>query len=86
MTEEQYPESEKLLKVLPISQAQGEFLEWLSNEEGITLCREDGCNEFTPVHDSFKELLARYHGIDMQKVEQEREVMLNSLRAASAAG
>ncbi len=73
-----YPECEKLAAAKPKSQAQGEFLEWLS-EQGYVLCRLHK-EDYIPACKSTTELLAECHGIDMQKVEQERQTMLEEIR------
>lgn len=78
------PELEKMHSVKERSQAQGEFIEWLSSEKGIRLCTlEDAgnCrNEYMPIYTSLEELLAEFHGIDLQKVEREKRALLESLR------
>lgn len=81
-----YPEHEKLQKVKEQSQAQGAFLEWLG-ERGFVICRFqpefDGCGgEFEPARITIEQLLAMCHGIDLGKLEQEKQQMLDELRRA----
>ncbi|HYE94479.1 MAG TPA: hypothetical protein VEA38_25825 [Terriglobales bacterium] len=57
----------------------GSFLEWLG-EHGMAVC---GCerDEWYPVPYSVEQLLARYAGVDLAAVEQERRAILDALRA-----
>jgi hypothetical protein len=84
VSDRQYPEHEKMQKVRAESQAQGEFLEWLE-EQQIRLCKyvadEPGFRaSFQPVHCRKESLLAQYHGIDLKKIESEKQQMLDELR------
>lgn len=63
-----YPEHDKLSAVKSETQAQGEFLQWVCDEEGIYLRR------------SINELLAEYHEIDLDKIETEKRAMLAKIR------
>lgn len=74
-----YPEHEKLILVQDQSQSIGEFLEWLTNEKGLSFCSfdEGGVNE---AYYSNQELLAEYFGIDLYKIEQEKKQMLKEIR------
>ncbi len=76
-----YPECDKLLAVKNQSQAQGEFLDWLS-DKGIALCEIDQnyYPMYVPVRKNTETLLAEYHGIDLNKVEKERKEMLEDLK------
>lgn len=95
------PECDKLLAVTPYSQKIGEFLQWLSDEEGVTLAQHhdhtfacdapDGsghhdCNlrrgDLVPFYEDHERLLARFFNIDLNKVEQERRVLLDALQAS----
>lgn len=76
-----YPEHKKLQRVKDQSQCQGEFLEWLYSE-GYAFCKLDKLdNIYIPVHKSVTSLLAEYHGIDEDKLEKEKQQMLETLRA-----
>lgn len=81
--EADYPEHEKLHRVKQESQAQGQFLEWLDSE-GYILCQFEGLhNEWIPVRITAEKLLARYHRIDLEKLESEKRAMLEELRKAN---
>jgi hypothetical protein len=81
------PESQRLIAVSEQSQAIGEFLDWLNFELEITFCVLDertdrfrsarGMGVFT----STERLLARYYGIDLDRVDRERGRLLAWLRA-----
>lgn len=73
-----YPECEKLAEIHDKSQVIGEFLDWL-NSEGIYLCEEISEKLF-PIRDTIEFLLADFFGIDMKKVEEERQSMLDDIR------
>lgn len=80
----QYPEHDKLKACKAASQAQGEFIDWLKGE-GIWLCSrgtQDSSHEYFPIFERLESLLARYHGIDFQKLEDEKLAMLDELRAS----
>lgn len=82
MTEPTYPEHEKLKPVASVSQEIGDFLDWLGNEKGYTICEfhEEGADEYLPAYFKITELLAEYFGIDCKVLEQERRRMLTELR------
>lgn len=76
-----YPEHNKLHLIKDESQAQGDFLEWLG-EQKIRLCVwSDEDKEYAPIYESTEKLLARYHEIDLNKLEQEKRAMLDALQA-----
>lgn len=87
-SETDYPEHEKLKKVKHTSQAIGEFLEWLSTQ-GLTVCEtyrnpdslRDG--EYFPATSSTNALLARFFEIDLEKIEKEKQAMLEEMRKAN---
>lgn len=80
-----YPEHEKLAKVKNESQVIGGFLEWLDNEEGVSLCRFEGV-EIVIEHTSVEALLAKYFEIDLKVIEREKRAMLDELRQAAKLG
>lgn len=65
-----YPEHDKLRKISDRSQACGEFLDWLEEEKGWEL----------PSH-SKPALLAEFFEIDQERLEDEKQAMLNELRS-----
>ena len=73
-----YPEHEKMRAVKNESQTIGEFLEWLS-EQGILLAKYDGETLFVSYY-RIEELLAEYFGIDLNKINNEKDQMLQELR------
>lgn len=76
-----YPEHDKMADVHDKSQAIGEFVDWLS-ERGYVLATVQGARlvEGRPRTES---LLAKFFGIDLEVVEQEKRAMLDQLRAAN---
>jgi len=63
------------------SQAIGQFLEWLQ-EEQIVLAKYEGDRDFPwPIHEGIEQLLARHFKIDLNVIEQEKRAMLDSLRS-----
>lgn len=75
-------ELERLSKIKEKSQTIGEFLEWL-NEQGITLCeRYKDTEMFYPIVGSREQLLAEYYGIDLGKVEAEKQAILKDIRGS----
>lgn len=78
-----YPENEKMASVRDESQTIGGFLEWLLGERQLVLCepREGRIDNFyMPVRYTIQDLLAEYFEIDLDKVDQERRQMLETLR------
>lgn len=86
------PEHDKLLQIKEKSQACGEFLDWLTNERGYVLAKyhehDEDCprrcddEHLRPAHPRIVDLLAEFFHIDMGKIEQEKQQMLNALRAS----
>lgn len=79
-----YPEHQKPKSISHLSQAQGEFVDWLQ-EQGIVLARWHG-NELWMDNTPIQKLLAEYHGIDQRKIEAEKDAMLKECRKANAPG
>jgi len=90
-----YPECDRLHKIQKQSQIVGGFLEWL-DEKGIALCSihshsdscidEDGrhCGlselDYYPIYRNIQSLLAEFFKIDLDKVEQENQQILEEYR------
>jgi len=80
-----YPEHAKLHAVALRSQTCGEFLEWLTEEKNLFVCRIDGENvrgpNYVPVSLSPTRLLAEFFEIDQDKIGAEKDAMVAELRA-----
>jgi len=79
-----YSEHEKMQAVSDSSRAIGEFLEWLDEQE-IYLAKwsERDRRGFTELEfhlDTRAELLAKYFNINLKKIEEEKEQMMQNLR------
>jgi hypothetical protein len=74
-----YPEHAKLVAVREVSQAQGEFLVWLGEEKNYLLGKWTA-DEMVPVHADIQKLLAEFHGVDLNRLEAEKQAMLEELR------
>lgn len=70
-------ELEKMAAVKEISQAQGEFLDWVLSR--YTLC-EVAHDLYWPVRASIQELLAEFHDIDLAKASQEQAEIMRKLQ------
>lgn len=82
----EYPEHEKLGKINTKSQAIGEFMEWLQTEKGVRLAHypETKPDELWPWHVPTEKLLAEFFGIDLKKLEEEKQDMLDKFRKVIA--
>ena len=76
----EYPEHDKLKAIQPLSQAVGDFIEWLSGQ-GLWICehRDTFGGEWVPALRSRDQLLAKHFEIDLDKLEGEKRVMLKRL-------
>ena len=73
-------ECDKMLAVGDKSQPIGEFLEWLIGQ-GLIICKfSDNHGEYIPHYEPIERLLARFFGIDLDKVEAEKRKILEDLR------
>jgi len=73
--EPERPECELMKSVQETSQVIGEFIEWLE-EVGLEINYPDGFRETTT-----EKLLARFFGIDLDKVDREKRELLAWIRA-----
>jgi hypothetical protein len=78
----QYPEHVRLKAISQFSQKIGEFVDWLG-ESDIQLCKPDRYG-YTPVRISIQKLLADFFNIDLDKIEEEKQQMLEEMRALNA--
>lgn len=75
------PETMRLVAVSEESQKLGEFLEWLATEAGYVLgAFDESDHRLYPVHVPIEKLLARYYGIDLDRVGRERGRLLAWMR------
>ncbi len=96
----EYPEHEKLKKIIDKSQICGEFYEWLTQQKNIRLSKlhqhtsecfdgEDNLicdrfhNEYYPMKVDIRDLLAEFFGIDQERLNAEKEQMIEYLRKSS---
>lgn len=83
-TKPSYPKTPQLDKMKAVhnkSQAIGEFITWLESK-GMQIAQEsEGERGLFSINDSIEKLLAKYFKIDLKKVEQEREAVLEYVRA-----
>jgi len=75
-----YPEHDRMHAVQSAAHAIGEFLEWLIDERGVTLCRDDGEGRLEPFPVNIESLLAGHLGIDLARIEAEKDQMLQVQR------
>jgi len=78
MTDEPYPEAAKMLEVREKSQTIGAFID----DSGYSLCiYSETQNVYLPIRKSIEQILADYFGIDLDKVEKERQQILATVRS-----
>jgi hypothetical protein len=78
----EYPEHEKLEKVVDKSQAIGEFLSWLFEEKSMYICLYDEKKGryYQPLSANKEDLIAEHLGIDQETIEKEKQAMLKLMR------
>lgn len=77
------PECDKMLAAKDRSQPAGEFLEWLTSGSYYLALVNETDGSLMPTYESVERLLASWLGIDLQKVETERQAILEWVRAAT---
>lgn len=82
----QYPETPEIDRMKAIqeeSQSIGAFIDWL-DENGMPICKwteyDDAHPQYNPIHLSIEKLLAKYFEIDLDKLENEKQAILDTLR------
>ena len=80
-----YPEHAKMAAVVPQSQAQGAFLEWMEIDKSIVPAICDDHGRLEPFLGKVETLLAEFHGINLKKIEQEKQAMIEFQRNLNAA-
>lgn len=83
--EHPYPEHLKLRAVKDQSQTIGQFIDWLMHErepavELMVLQQGRNFCDYRPVGGTIQTLLAEYLEIDLQKLDAEKEAMLDACR------
>lgn len=82
----EYPEHQKMKAVKERSQAIGEFLDW-AQSEGLYLARYDERfhdETLRAISEPFEHILARHFNIDLNKIEEEKQAMIEQLRKANS--
>ena len=81
-----YPEHEKLSSVKDFSAETGAFLDWLTNEQQVSLMKYDpsyhGKHGGGWRHETrnIEQLLASYYEIDLGRLEKEKRQLLEEIR------
>lgn len=78
-----YPEHDKMHAVQDQAYTIGSFLEWLLNDTPYFLAEYDDRRRLEPIRVSFETLLYRYFQVDRDKIEAEKDQMLDKIRAAN---
>ena len=78
-----YPESEKWRYANERAIHTRDFMEWLQGEKNVTLVTDHpeltGDFEYMPLNTSMDDLMMEYHEIDKDKLETERQAMLEAI-------
>lgn len=84
------PELDKMLACTERSAVLQEFVDWLNEERGYSICEQrpsgmstatEELDEWWPAsYGGYNKLFADFFGIDLQKVEEERRAVLAHLR------
>lgn len=75
-----YPEHEKLNGIKDQSQLLGEFLEWAQSKHMIFCVVSDRDGQLYPVIKSINTLLGEFYNIDLNKLAEEKDAMLDEIR------
>jgi len=75
------PELDRMIERATAGHSQdiGEFIEWL-DDTNYNICEWHG-GEYNPVHRTPEQWLAEFFGIDLDKVEKERALVLEYMRS-----
>lgn len=79
MSEQPYPEHDRLRAVSDESQKIGEYMEWLAGQ-GLVVAHLYNGSQLALSHRSIEDLLAAYFAIDLDKLEAEKRAMIAALR------
>jgi hypothetical protein len=77
-----YPEHEKMRLIKDQSQSIGEFLEWLQDKKEVIFAEypETNSDHLFPLHLPTQKLIAEFFDIDLDKIEDEKDAMLEEQR------
>jgi hypothetical protein len=88
------PECDKLAAIKDKAEVLQEFVDWLNDERGYSICERrpsgkstahEELDEYWPAsYGGYNRLFADFFGIDLDKVEQERRAILDHVREVSA--
>ncbi len=78
-------ECDKMLAVKSQSSTLSEFVDWLE-KNGMRICKMVDCDvaPYEAIMEQHEKLFARFFGIDLDKVEDERQLMLKAMRYANS--
>jgi hypothetical protein len=76
MADGQYPEHERMAKIVDASQQIGEFIE----NGGYVLAHYNDSGRLVPDQRTTFEILADFFDIDLDKIESEKRAMLDAIR------
>lgn len=85
-TKSDYPEHDKMRAVKDHSQTVGDFIEWLM-ANGLSICEYDvdyRQGTYFPTPKSTRQLLADFFEIDLKKVDEEKDAMVEEMRRQHA--
>ena len=82
----EYPEHEKLSAISDQSQACHDFISWLEETKGWSLCYipDDLEHSYCPAPYNARRELAEFFKIDSSKIEAEKRAMLEEMRKANS--
>jgi len=85
-----YPELEKMRAVREKSMLLSEFVDWLEQNDMRICVRTKSNGVYASPYESvpmrYEELFAKFFDIDLKKVDQERELVLEELRLSNERG
>lgn len=81
-----YPEHAKLLKDKAGHAAICEFIDFLLDEKRWAICELGTYDRWQPIRRSRAEIVAAFYDVDMVAFEEEKQAMLDKIRAAREKG
>lgn len=86
--DDNYPEHEKLMEVKDKSGEIGTFVEWVEDSTGYKICKKyefESYGVWPPACTGelfISKLLAKFYGIDLEKLEEEKRKMMEAVDRA----